>query len=144
MKTTTMSSSPRRKGAGSPKKLNDIFRFDRDKDNAVDKALESPTSVTMQNSFLIQNADQSFDQYYYQHLKKRKQQTMRGDMAKEPTFGLVQYKRPPARDGHFAELYEGNLIMMGGDRHHMPYNDMYVLKMKHEILSITDQLKMET
>ena len=89
MKTTTMSSSPRRKGAGSPKKLNDIFRFDRDKDHALDKALESPTSVTMQNSFLIQNADQSFDQYYYQHLKKRKQQTMRGDMMKEPTFGLV-------------------------------------------------------
>ena len=69
---------------------------------------------------------------------------MRGDMMKEPTFGLVQYKRPPARDGHFAELYEGNLILMGGDRHHMPYNDMYVLKMKQEILTITDQLKMET
>lgn len=33
---------------------------------------------------------------------------------------------------------------MGGDRHHMPYNDMYVLKMKQEILTITDQLKMET
>jgi len=33
--------------------------------NAVDdKGLSSPTSVSMQNSFIIKNADESFDQYY--------------------------------------------------------------------------------
>ncbi len=68
---------------------------------------------------------------------------MRGEISHEPTFGLVQYKRPPARDGHLAELYQGCLLVMGGDRHHMPYNDMYILKAKQEILSITDQLKMD-
>jgi hypothetical protein len=26
--------------------------------------LSSPTSVSMQNSFIIKNADESFDQYY--------------------------------------------------------------------------------
>ncbi len=73
MKQTTHSTSPRRKTGASPKKLNDIFRFDRDKDHGGEKGLGSPISIQMQNSFLIQNADQSFDQYYYQHLKKRKQ-----------------------------------------------------------------------
>lgn len=53
MKATNMSSSPRRKGGASPKKLNDIFRFDRDKEAGGDKVLESPISVRMQNSFLI-------------------------------------------------------------------------------------------
>ena len=80
MKATNRSSSPRRNGANSPKKLSELFRFDRkEKDQqGGDRALLSPTSVTMQNSFLIQNADQSFDLYYNQHLKKRKQMTMRG------------------------------------------------------------------
>lgn len=67
---------------------------------------------------------------------------MRGDLVVEPTFGLVQNKRPPARDGHFAEIYNGHLLVMGGDRHHMPYNDLFVLKAEQEVLSISDQLKM--
>lgn len=34
--------------------------------------LTTPTSISMMNSFIIKNADSSFDQYYYQ-MKKRKQ-----------------------------------------------------------------------
>lgn len=92
----------------------------------------------MQNSFLIQNADTSFDLYYNQQLKKRKQMTIRGEIQSEPTFGLVGNKRPPARDGHLAEMYGDCLVVMGGDRHHMPYNDVFILNAKAEILSITD------
>ena len=33
--------------------------------------LSSPTSISMQNTFLIKNADQSFDAYY-QQMRKRK------------------------------------------------------------------------
>ena len=61
---------------------------------------------------------------------------MRQDLH-EPTFGYVQYKRPPARDGHYAEIHDGLLVIMGGDRHHMPYNDVYLLNASSEILSIT-------
>jgi hypothetical protein len=35
------------------------------------KGLSSPTSVSMYNSFIIKNADESFDQYYHS-MKKRK------------------------------------------------------------------------
>ena len=44
--------------------------------NSTEKAhdgLQSPTSVTMQNSFIIKNADESFD-VYFQQMKKRKNQ----------------------------------------------------------------------
>jgi len=33
--------------------------------------LESPTSVSMKNSFIIKNADPSFEQYYNSMRKKR-------------------------------------------------------------------------
>ena len=36
------------------------------------KGLSSPTSVSMYNSFIIKNADESFDSYYHS-MKKRKQ-----------------------------------------------------------------------
>jgi hypothetical protein len=34
--------------------------------------LASPTSVTMQNSFIIKNADESFDAYWHQMTRKKK------------------------------------------------------------------------
>ena len=36
-----------------------------------DNALTTPTSISMQNSFIIKNADDTFDAYYHQ-MKKRK------------------------------------------------------------------------
>jgi hypothetical protein len=36
--------------------------------------LASPTSVTMQNSFIIKNADESFDAYWHQMTRKKKGQ----------------------------------------------------------------------
>lgn len=38
-----------------------------------DRLLSSPTSVSMQNSFIIKNADESFD-LYYQQMKRRRHQ----------------------------------------------------------------------
>ena len=38
---------------------------------AEDKGLSSPTSISMQNSFIIKNADESFD-LYYQQMKRRR------------------------------------------------------------------------
>lgn len=34
---------------------------------------------------------------------------------------------PPARDGHSSLVYENMLIIFGGDRHHMPFNDLFML-----------------
>lgn len=45
---------------------------------------------------------------------------------------FVKGKRPAARDGHSAVLHEGNLIIFGGDRHHMPYNDLFIFDVTTE------------
>ena len=34
---------------------------------------------------------------------------------------------PTARDGHAAVIYFGCLWIFGGDRHHMPFNDLQIL-----------------
>ncbi len=40
-------------------------------DKHDEKGLSSPTSVSMQNSFIIKNADESFDAYYQQMKRRR-------------------------------------------------------------------------
>lgn len=51
---------------------------------------------------------------------------------------MVEKSRPGARDGHTANLVETSdssqmLIVFGGDRHNMPYNDLYILDFTAEI-----------
>ncbi len=55
------------------------------KDDKKDSGLASPTSISMQNSFIIQNADESFDAYFHT-MKKRKQHGGMGDSA-SPAVG---------------------------------------------------------
>lgn len=50
------------------------------------------------------------------------------------TYGKVQEKRPPARDGHTGIIFESNFIIFGGDRHHMPFNDVYLLNIGQEFV----------
>lgn len=110
------------------------------------KGLSSPTSVSMQNSFIIKNADESFDVYYHQ-MKKRKAQghahSLDNSMVTgnaglgDPKFGLSKGKKPPPRDGHsFIVNEEGFAFVFGGDRHLMPFNDMYVIKLQLESASL--------
>lgn len=49
---------------------NHFHHHDKDKE-AKPIELESPTSISMKNSFIIKNADPSFDSYY-NSMKKRK------------------------------------------------------------------------
>lgn len=38
---------------------------------------------------------------------------------------------PSARDGHSAEIStEGALLVFGGDRHLMPFNDLYMMQLQ--------------
>lgn len=56
-------------------------------------------------------------------------------MASEPmTYGRVKGKRPTARDGHTSIVYGDYLIIFGGDRHHMPFNDTFCLDLKKEFI----------
>jgi len=45
-------------------------------------------------------------------------------------FGVVEGIQPAARDGHSTEISENGLMFVfGGDRHHMPFNDLYLMKL---------------
>ena len=41
-------------------------------------------------------------------------------------------RRPAARDGHTALLHGNRFVVFGGDRHHMPFNDLFVLDVESE------------
>jgi hypothetical protein len=61
-------------------------------------------------------------------MKKRKNQSY----SIEATYGRMKRKRPAARDGHSAIIFGDYHIVFGGDRHHMPFNDMFYLDLGKE------------
>ena len=47
-------------------------------------------------------------------------------------YGKILGKKPAARDGHTGVVYGDLFIVFGGDRHHMPFNDTFMLNLKAE------------
>ena len=47
-------------------------------------------------------------------------------------------RRPPARDGHTGIVFENHMVVFGGDRHHMPFNDLFALDLESEFEKRTD------
>jgi len=41
--------------------------------------------------------------------------------------------RPNPRDGHSCTIANDLMIVFGGDRHHMPFNDLFVLDLAAEL-----------
>ncbi len=56
-------------------------------------------------------------------------------MNESVNYGKNKGKRPAARDGHTGVIFGKYLIIFGGDRHHMPFNDTFVLDVKGELQS---------
>lgn len=103
--------------------------------NAEDEkhdGLSSPISIEMKQSFIISNADDSFDAYYQSMRKRGKLGMTTTDpvgTGKQTKFGMVAGK-PAARDGHSANVDKrGCMYVFGGDRHQMPFNDLYMIKL---------------
>ena len=47
---------------------------------------------------------------------------------------VVKAKRPEPRDGHSTVLVEDRfMLLFGGDRHHMPFNDLLILDLSREL-----------
>ena len=102
----------------------------------------------MKNSLIIKTADCNFEHLYKQIVKRKIALALSTSMTGKahPLLGgglsevtsprgdllFVKGRRPAARDGHSAVLHEGNLIIFGGDRHHMPYNDLFVFDVTTE------------
>ena len=48
----------------------------------------------------------------------------------DSNFGVVRGIRPAARDGHTTEISkDGLMFVFGGDRHLMPFNDLYLMNL---------------
>jgi hypothetical protein len=130
----------------SPKKKLVIEGVPGEDSEKKESGLASPTSISMQNSFIIKNADESFEAYF-QQMRRRKlggqpmnmDSTMGGNSAtlqghspgaQASNFGVVAGIQPAARDGHSTEISdEGLMFVFGGDRHHMPFNDFFLMKL---------------
>jgi hypothetical protein len=59
---------------------------------------------------------------------------MQSVISTEGFFGKVKGKRPTARDGHSSQVFGDYYIVFGGDRHHMPFNDCFILDMRREFI----------
>lgn len=63
--------------------------------------LESPTSISMKNSFIIKNADPSFEQYYNLMKKRKNLLTQNSFLNSDPNNqNKIPGRRPAPRDGH--------------------------------------------
>ena len=117
-----------------------VKKEDKKETEKKDSGLASPTSISMQNSFIIQNADESFDAYFHT-MKKRKQHGGMGDSVSpaiggspgegSASFGVVSGMQPDAREGHSCDVdVDGYALVFGGDRHHMPFNDLHLINLR--------------
>lgn len=50
--------------------------------------------------------------------------------------GQVIGKKPCARDGHGALAYDGCMLILGGDRHMVSFNDAYLFKLNKGVESM--------
>lgn len=91
----------------------------------------------MKNSFLIKNADPSFEKCYAQIRKRAIDRERSGNSPSgyDETLTKTAGKRPPARDGHTGIVIGDNFFVFGGDRHHMPFNDFHMLDLSSEFSS---------
>ena len=111
---------------------------EKEKNPMEDSVLTSPTSISMKNSFLIKNSGKGFDNYFSAAKRKKLGQsysptTSNASPSKIHKSAKIPGVRPRPRDGHSAEVYGDHMIIFGGDRHHMPFNDLFSLNLDSEL-----------
>lgn len=115
---------------GSPSRTIKTKDMGETADGNKEGQLSSPTSVSMKNTFIIKNADESFEINSKLIPKLKGQKTMAAEAAPKVT-SFVEGARPTPRDGHSAVVdSQGNMYVFGGDRHHMPFNDLYMIRLE--------------
>jgi hypothetical protein len=104
----------------------------------------------MQNSYLIKNHGASgFDKYYNMMRRRRADVNVASpggagvsylggdqspDKQRMPSPSKnIRGKKPAARDGHTGLMYRNHLMVFGGDRHHVPFNDTYMFDIGAEL-----------
>lgn len=85
----------------------------------------------MLNSFIIKNADESFETNSKLIHSKKTVRAVHTDPNVPKYTNFVEGTRPTPRDGHSACVDSvGFMYVFGGDRHHMPFNDLYMIKLE--------------
>lgn len=109
-------------------------------------SLESPTSISMKNSLIMKTTDTNFEAYYRQMVRRKIAMALTNSLhskgsnsagvteinSPRGSLCFVKGKRPPARDGHAALISGNHFIIFGGDRHLMPFNDLFILDLASE------------
>ena len=92
--------------------------------------LITPMTQRMMNSPLIEHCDKSFD-VYYQQLKKKKKalQGMSPKSHSEQEY-VAQGYFPCVRSSHRTVISNTSMVVVAGDKHQMPLNDLFILNLK--------------
>ena len=124
------------------KKMMMLSEFEVSDKERKDFEEKSPTTEAMKNSI----KDLHFDKYKNNHLSSAGSQKsiihhMNRDVLENSIStknlkeeNLIEEKKPCARDGFSSNLFENKLIIFGGDRHLMPFHDVYVLDLERAFL----------
>mmetsp|Transcript_48099 Transcript_48099/g.35304 ORF Transcript_48099/g.35304 Transcript_48099/m.35304 type:complete len:94 (+) Transcript_48099:1218-1499(+) len=90
----------------------------------------------MKNTFILKNTNPSFETYF-NTMKKRKvlknqNINLSTSLDGNKTIPLIGQhiikNKPNPRDGHTSFVYQNKMFIFGGDRHHMPFNDLFFLQ----------------
>mmetsp|Transcript_33794 Transcript_33794/g.38422 ORF Transcript_33794/g.38422 Transcript_33794/m.38422 type:complete len:520 (+) Transcript_33794:41-1600(+) len=90
----------------------------------------SPTTSAMKNSILLKvdgKSGTSSGMAGSPGKKKRFLNIYEGPA--EPVSGRIKGKKPCPRDGHSVAVHDDKMYIFGGDRHHMPFNDLFVFNL---------------
>ena len=96
------------------------FEIDNEDDRQI---LNSPTTETMKKSINSLNLNTK------NHQEKKENIFLKDGGGNHPGF-VLKDRKPCARDGCSANLYNNKLIIFGGDRHNMTFKDMYWLDLE--------------
>ena len=137
------------------RKANFLKEFEvTDPQDILNLVLKSPTTEAMKNSIVAINykGQQENEQQQQQQNQSGSQSPFKGKKksatasplfsellgeaylkVKIPINGKLIGRKPCARDGHTALIYDNKMVVFGGDRHKMSFNDIYVLNIKQLI-----------
>lgn len=68
-------------------------------------------------------------------MRKRKHDVLASPMLpgngeNDQHFGVVSGLEPDSREGHSCDItQDGIMLVFGGDRHHMPFNDLHLIQL---------------
>lgn len=106
------------------KKMLLLSQFDVDDDSKKEMLENSPTTEAMKNSIIAIKGETKINAM---------KEIYQNNIVVNGNSNTIKGKKPCARDGCTGNLFNGKLVIFGGDRHLMAFHDLYFLNIKHLI-----------